>query len=107
MFIFVLLVITNQRDVFNRNVRYTPPYLYFFLGLFFENKFGGLDYFIYICPMKDLIHYMPSERSYNVRCLNGSAHVRRTNDIKVVTCPLCLDESTNVRFWYHNGKKIK
>lgn len=57
--------------------------------------------------MENLIHFCPSVDTYNVRCLNGSAHARRTENIKEVTCPLCLDKNTNSDFWfYKNGTPV-
>jgi hypothetical protein len=54
--------------------------------------------------MDDLIHFRPSEHTKNVRCLNGSAHVKFTYDIDVVTCPLCKDEKNHASFWFMNGQ---
>lgn len=51
----------------------------------------------------NLIHFRPSDKTGNVRCLNGSAHVRQTFDINSVTCPLCKDIKTNSSFWFING----
>ena len=50
------------------------------------------------------IHYQPINNYRNVRCLNGSAHIRRTTDINFVTCAKCLDKNTFKRFW---NEKIK
>ena len=52
----------------------------------------------------EYIHYTPSNQTGNVRCLNGSAHAERTNDMRFVTCPLCLKPTTNVEFWFENGQ---
>jgi len=54
--------------------------------------------------MGTLIHYQPDPNNENVRCLDGFTKVRKTIDIKLVTCPMCLD-FTNNRFWVIN--KIK
>ena len=53
----------------------------------------------------DLIHFTPFRDSFNVRCLNGSAHARRTGDIKAVTCPICSDKKTNKNFWDRHEMK--
>ena len=53
----------------------------------------------------DLIHYTPFRDSFNVRCLNGSAHAKRTELFVFVTCPLCLDKNTNKEFWNRHEKK--
>lgn len=47
----------------------------------------------------DAIHFRPREDNGNVRCLNGSAHIKRTTDIKHVTCKACLDKNTHKSFW--------
>jgi Zn finger protein HypA/HybF involved in hydrogenase expression len=50
--------------------------------------------------MRDLTHYLPMpEETGNVRCLNGSAHVRTTSSIEFVTCPKCKDTNTNKKYW--------
>ena len=56
--------------------------------------------------MDTFIHHMPEAyikvggiRHYNVRCLNGSAHVKVTYKKTEVTCPLCLDENTAKDYW--------
>lgn len=46
-----------------------------------------------------LVHYQPLSYNSNVRCLNGSAHIRRTTDYKQVTCALCKDPRTNAAHW--------
>ena len=45
------------------------------------------------------IHFKPDSDYHNVRCLNGSAHIKRTNDLTKVTCKKCLDTKTYQRFW--------
>ena len=50
---------------------------------------------------KKAIHFRPSENNKNVRCLNGSAYIRRTLDINKVTCAKCLDKKHNVNYWNH------
>ena len=57
--------------------------------------------------MSDLIHYKPSEYSYNVRCLNGSAHALRTQDITRVTCKLCRSKKHNKTWWDEHFKKVE
>ncbi len=53
-----------------------------------------------------LVHYMPSERSQNVRCLNGNAHANKTHEKSLVTCPLCLNDKTHSGFWAeHNNPR--
>ena len=41
-----------------------------------------------------LLHYSQAihlaAKNWNVACANGSAHVKRTTDIRHVTCALCL-----------------
>ncbi len=49
--------------------------------------------------MSQVIHFRPSNKTANVRCLNGSAHVSETFDINYVTCELCKDSNTNKKFW--------
>ena len=49
--------------------------------------------------MTELIHYRPFKDNRNVRCLNGSAHVRTAFDLKDVTCPICKDVHANMDFW--------
>jgi hypothetical protein len=47
------------------------------------------------------IHFRPSTKTGNVKCLNGSAHVKETFDIRDVTCPKCLDKTDEdqERWW--------
>jgi len=47
------------------------------------------------------IHFRPSFRTANVKCLNGWAHVKETFDIRDVTCPKCLDKTDKdqERWW--------
>jgi hypothetical protein len=54
---------------------------------------------------QDLIHFTPFRDSFNVRCLNGSAHAKRTEIIKFVTCPICKDENANKEFWREHERK--
>jgi len=53
----------------------------------------------------ELRHYTPFEDSFNVRCLNGSAHAHRTSHIEFVTCPLCLNPATAKEFWMRHEQK--
>jgi hypothetical protein len=48
---------------------------------------------------KAIIHFKPLRDNGNVRCLNGSAHRHVSNDLKQVTCPLCLKSDTNKEYW--------
>lgn len=52
-----------------------------------------------------MIHFHPLPFNGNVRCLNGSAHVSYSYDIKDVTCPLCKDKNTARGFWLNAIKK--
>jgi len=52
-----------------------------------------------------IVHFRPFKDSYNVRCLNGSAHANRTYDIDRVTCSKCLNPNTAKRFWHEHEKK--
>jgi hypothetical protein len=54
---------------------------------------------------KDIIHFTPFRDSFNVRCLNGSAHARRTEHMEFVTCLLCLNKNTNKEFWDRHEMK--
>ena len=45
------------------------------------------------------IHYIVVAGEFNVRCLNGSAHARRTRHIEHVTCELCLNPEHNKEHW--------
>jgi hypothetical protein len=54
---------------------------------------------------QDLIHFRPFQDSWNVRCLNGSAHASRTHDIRLVTCPICKDKEANKDFWQEHEAK--
>lgn len=54
--------------------------------------------------MSNIIHYRPSPKSNNVRCLNGSAHVQTSSDMNAVTCTECKNYHTNSNFWFNNGK---
>ena len=49
-------------------------------------------------------HFQPIQNYMNVRCLNGSAHIKKTTDINKVTCPLCLDKETHKSFWKEKEK---
>lgn len=53
----------------------------------------------------DLVHFLPFKDNRNVRCLNGSAHVRTTYLIEFVTCPLCLDENECKTYWVRHEEK--
>lgn len=48
---------------------------------------------------KKAVHFLPSSKDGNVRCLNGSLNLTKTYDITLVTCPLCLDSNTHLSFW--------
>jgi hypothetical protein len=50
-------------------------------------------------PTRESIHYRPFTSTWNVRCLNGSAHAKRTTHFEHVTCPLCLNKNTCKSFW--------
>jgi hypothetical protein len=52
-----------------------------------------------------LIHFRPFGDNGNVRCLNGSAHARNTNDLKRVTCLKCLNPNTAKDFWHRHEEK--
>jgi len=41
--------------------------------------------------MKDLIHLKDRSRGLNVYCSNGSAHVKTTDTLSYVTCPICRE----------------
>ena len=56
-------------------------------------------------PKKDMVHFQPFKDSFNVRCLNGSAHARRTFDKDKVTCPKCLNPETGQGFWNRHEAK--
>lgn len=47
----------------------------------------------------EAVHYRPRTDNHNVRCLNGSAHIKRTTDITKVTCEKCKDEATYREYW--------
>ena len=53
-----------------------------------------------VIPPNDLVHYKPFRDNSNVRCLNGSAHRRYSEDLKEVTCPKCKDPKTAEGFWH-------
>ncbi len=63
----------------------------------------------------DLIHFRPISYKglipisgvYNVRCLNGSAHVRETFNITEVTCPLCKDKNHAKDYWAAMRERIR
>lgn len=48
----------------------------------------------------DAVHYQPMENNHNVRCLNGSAHVKQTRHVEFVTCELCKNPLTNKEYWH-------
>jgi hypothetical protein len=50
-------------------------------------------------------HFKPFNDNGNVKCLNGSAHVWETRNIKEVTCPKCLDDNVAKSFWHEHEKK--
>ena len=52
-----------------------------------------------------IIHFEPFRDSGNVRCLNGSAHARYSNDINRVTCTKCLNPNTAKSFWLEHEQK--
>lgn len=52
-----------------------------------------------VLDYKIAIHYLPSHENHNVRCLNGSAHIKRTHNINEVTCELCKNPETNKPYW--------
>ncbi len=54
--------------------------------------------------LNELIHYTPLPNTRNVRCLNGSAHVLSSSDLKDVTCPLCVNPFTAHSFWSEKRK---
>lgn len=58
--------------------------------------------------MKELVHYLPLPGiTYNVRCLNGSAHALRTASLADVTCPLCQDPNLYYdTFWKEKYDKV-
>ena len=56
-------------------------------------------------PPKYITHFRPYGSSGNVRCLNGSAHARSTNDINKVTCLKCLNPKTAEGFWHNHEQK--
>lgn len=56
----------------------------------------------------EAVHFLPLPHiTQNVRCLNGSAHIKRTSDITLVTCELCKNPETAKAFWQEkaNGGK--
>lgn len=61
-----------------------------------ESKFVILDE-----DYRTAIHWQPSDKTANVRCLNGSAHVRQTTRKEDVTCAKCLDtnDKSQNKFW--------
>ena len=54
--------------------------------------------------MDKRIHFKPFNDNSNVKCLNGSIHVRRTTDATKVTCEACLKNDTD-NFWDTHEKK--
>lgn len=63
----------------------------------------------------EIIHFQPISYTgsipiagtHNVHCLNGSAHVRYSKDIKDVTCPLCLNPETCKDYWSMKREEIR
>lgn len=49
----------------------------------------------------DRIHYqiLDPQVNSNVKCLNGGAHRKSSEDITKVTCEKCLSNSENSRYW--------
>jgi len=47
----------------------------------------------------EAVHFHPMDDNGNVRCLNGSAHIRATRDIEAVTCTKCKDKNHAKNFW--------
>jgi len=52
----------------------------------------------------DAVHFRPMQDNSNVRCLNGSAHLKETRDIRLVTCEKCLNKNTCKRYWANATK---
>ena len=46
-----------------------------------------------------IVHYQEDPKNYNVKCRNGSYHVKRTTNIKLVTCELCKEPSKLKKFF--------
>jgi hypothetical protein len=46
-----------------------------------------------------IVHYQDDPKNFNVKCRNGSAHVRRSTNIKAVTCELCKSPSKLKKFF--------
>jgi len=45
-------------------------------------------------------HFLPLPHlTGNVRCLNGSAHLKKTEDPAKVTCDLCKSAETYKEYW--------
>lgn len=49
---------------------------------------------------RDLVHFTPYQRTWNVWCLNGSAHARRTTNMDEVTCPKCRERPKDLVNWW-------
>jgi len=49
-------------------------------------------------------HFKPFNDNGNVKCLNGSAHAKKTTDPKKVTCEACLKSDTD-NFWNRHEEK--
>lgn len=47
------------------------------------------------------IHYqiLPEGVNFNVKCLNGGAHRKSSEDLTKVTCKKCLSNSENSEYW--------
>ena len=50
----------------------------------------------------NVVHYLPSDDTANVACLNGSAHLRTSIDLNQVTCQKCLDNTKKGLTWFKN-----
>lgn len=73
----------------------------------FDDMFNDLvkKHIYNVQPTKEIIHFRPYWNSRNVHCLNGSAHVNATSNIKEVTCLKCLNPNTAKDFWHRFEQK--
>lgn len=55
--------------------------------------------------MSKVVHFLPFKTSWNTRCLTGSPHEKRTDNLKHVTCFKCLNPQTESLFWGEYEKK--